>query len=161
MTKLGKRLINAAKSAQAFAKGEADPKTYKVHVPAHLNVRAIRTKLKMSQTAFAARFGILPSTLRDWEHNRRHPDGAARVLLMVIDKEPDAVSRALAPASRQKHFQKGAASTLQTSDYYTARIVRADIPKALKVLERAGVGEPPKKGDELPPKKKKVKRQAA
>ena len=28
MTKLGKRLINAAKSAQAFAKGEADPKTY-------------------------------------------------------------------------------------------------------------------------------------
>jgi putative transcriptional regulator len=155
MTKLGKRLINAAKSAQAIAKGEADPKTYKVHVPAHLNVRAIRTKLKMSQTAFAARFGILPSTLRDWEHNRR------RVLLMVIDKEPDAVSRALAPASRQKHFQKGAASTLQTSDYYTARIVRADIPKALKVLERAGVGEPPKKGDELPPKKKKVKRQAA
>ena len=55
MTKHGKRL-NAAKSAQAFAKGEADPKTYKVHVPAHLNVRAIRTKLKMSQTAFAARF---------------------------------------------------------------------------------------------------------
>jgi len=52
----------------------------------------------MSQNAFAARFGILPSTLRDWEQNRRHPDGAARVLLMVIDKEPDAVTRALAPA---------------------------------------------------------------
>jgi transcriptional regulator with XRE-family HTH domain len=32
----------------------------------------------MSQNAFAARFGILPSTLRDWEQNRRHPDGAAR-----------------------------------------------------------------------------------
>ena len=50
----------------------------------------------MSQNGFAARFGILPSTLRDWEQNRRHPDGAARVLLMVIDKEPDAVFRALA-----------------------------------------------------------------
>jgi putative transcriptional regulator len=46
----------------------------------------------------AARFGILPATLRDWEQNRRHPDGAARVLLMVIDKEPDAVTRALALA---------------------------------------------------------------
>ena len=34
MSKLGKRLINAAKSAQAIAKGEADPKTYRVHVPA-------------------------------------------------------------------------------------------------------------------------------
>jgi putative transcriptional regulator len=56
MSKIGKRLINAAKSAQAIAKGEADPKTYKVHVPAHLDVRAIRTKLKMSQNAFAARF---------------------------------------------------------------------------------------------------------
>ena len=89
MSKLGKRLINAAKSAQAIAKGEADPKTYKVHVPAHLDVRAIRTKLKMSQNVFAARFGILPSTLRDWEQKRRHPDGAARVLLMVIDKEPE------------------------------------------------------------------------
>ena len=29
MSKLGKRLINAAKSAQAIAKGEADPKTYR------------------------------------------------------------------------------------------------------------------------------------
>ena len=64
MSKLGKRLIKAAKSAQAIA----------------------------------ARFGILPSTLRDWEQNRRHPDGAARILLIVIDKEPDAVTRALALA---------------------------------------------------------------
>ena len=98
MSKLGKRLIKAAKSAQAIARGDADPTTYKVHVPAKVDVRAIRTKLKMSQNAFAARFGILPSTLRDWEQNRRHPDGAARVLLMVIDKEPDAATRALEPA---------------------------------------------------------------
>jgi putative transcriptional regulator len=98
MSKLGKRLIKAAKSAQAIARGDADPTTYKVHVPAKVDVRAIRTKLKMSQNAFAARFGILPSTLRDWEQNRRHPDGAARVLLMVIDKEPDAVTGALEPA---------------------------------------------------------------
>jgi transcriptional regulator with XRE-family HTH domain len=40
---------------------------------------AIRTKLKMSQTAFAARFGILPSTLRDWEQNRGHPDGGVPI----------------------------------------------------------------------------------
>jgi hypothetical protein len=35
------------------------------------------------------------------------------------------------------------------------------IPKALKVLKRAGVGKPPIKGDEQPPRKKRVKRQAA
>ena len=98
MSKLGKQLLKAAKSAQVIARGDADPTTYKMHIPAKVDVRAIRTKLKMSQNAFAARFGSLPSTLRDWEQNRRHPDGAARVLLMVIDKEPDAVTRALAPA---------------------------------------------------------------
>ena len=64
MSKLGKRLLKAAKSARAIARGEADPTTYKVHVPTDVDVRAIRTKLKMSQNAFAARFGILPSTLR-------------------------------------------------------------------------------------------------
>ena len=40
----------------------------------------------------------LLAELGDWEQNRRQPDGAARVLLMVIDKEPDAVTRALAAA---------------------------------------------------------------
>ena len=52
-------------------------------------------------------------------------------------------------------------SALRTADYFTARAARADIPKALKVLKRAGVGKPPIKGDELPPRKKRAKRQAA
>src|ERR1035437_8241025 len=33
---------------------------------------------------------------------------------------------------------------------------RKDIPKALKVLKRAGVGKPPIKGDELPPRKRRA-----
>jgi putative transcriptional regulator len=36
--------------------------------------------------------------VREWEQNRRRPEGAARVLLRVIEREPDAVSRALAVA---------------------------------------------------------------
>jgi HicB family len=52
-------------------------------------------------------------------------------------------------------------SALRTADYFTARAARADIPKALKVLKRAGVGKPPIKGDELPPRKKRAKRRAA
>jgi predicted RNase H-like HicB family nuclease len=42
-----------------------------------------------------------------------------------------------------------------------ARSRGVDIPRALKVLKRAGVGKPPRKGDELPPRKKRAKRQAA
>jgi putative transcriptional regulator len=98
MSKLGKRLIKAADEALAIARGEADPKTYRVHVPAKIDVRKIRRQLKLSQAEFAARFGIPAATIRDWEQNRRQPEGAARVLMKVIKEEPEAVSRALAHA---------------------------------------------------------------
>jgi len=49
----------------------------------------------MSQSGFASKFGIAPGTLRDWEQHRKQPDGPARILLMVIKNEPDAVQRAL------------------------------------------------------------------
>jgi putative transcriptional regulator len=95
---MGKRLIAAAKSARAIARGEADSATYRVHVPANVDVATIRKKLDLSQSEFASRFGIAPGTLRDWEQGRKRPEGPARVLLMVIDKEPEAVRRALAAA---------------------------------------------------------------
>ncbi len=95
MSKLGKRLIKAARNARKIARGAADPGSYRVYVPADIDVQSIRKKLNLSQSEFASRFGIPPGTLRDWEQRRRKPEGPARVLLMVIDKEPDAVSRAL------------------------------------------------------------------
>jgi len=42
-----------------------------------------------------------PITVRDWEQHRRRPAGSARVLLTAIDREPEAVRRALAKASRR------------------------------------------------------------
>jgi putative transcriptional regulator len=93
--KAGTRILQGAREALAYARGEADAGTYRVHVPANVNVRKIRRKLDLSQAEFAARFGIKPGTLRDWEQKRKTPEGPARVLLMVIDKEPEAVQRAL------------------------------------------------------------------
>ena len=98
MSKLGKRLIRAAREGRAIARGEADPATYRVHVPADIDVRKIRRQLKLSQSEFAAKFGLPAATVRDWEQKRRRPEGPARVLLQVIKKEPEAVSRALADA---------------------------------------------------------------
>ncbi len=63
--------------------------------PKRVDVAALRRRLKMSQTAFAARFGLDLSAVHAWEQGRRNPDRAARVLLAVIDREPDAVLRAL------------------------------------------------------------------
>lgn len=98
MSALGKRLIKAAKNARAIARGEADPATYAVHLPANVDVQKIRKRLGLSQNAFAMRFGIPVATLRDWEQRRRTPEVAARVLLKVIEKNPDAVTAALAAA---------------------------------------------------------------
>lgn len=55
----------------------------------------VRTRLKMSQAAFAHVFGVSVRTVQEWEQRRRQPTGAARALLQVIDREPDAVRRAI------------------------------------------------------------------
>ena len=69
----------------------------KLVTPERVDVRAIRAKLKLSQSEFAARFGFTPAAVRQWEQGRRNPHGPARVLLTIIDREPSAVSRALKP----------------------------------------------------------------
>ncbi len=95
MSKLGKRLIASAKQARQIAQGKADPATYRVHIPARVDVASIRKRSGLSQNAFAAKFGIAPATLKDWEQRRREPEGPARTLLLIIDREPEAVTRAL------------------------------------------------------------------
>jgi putative transcriptional regulator len=63
--------------------------------PAKVDVRAIREKMNLSQSEFAARFGFTAAAVRQWEQGRRYPHGPARVLLTIIDREPNAVRRAL------------------------------------------------------------------
>ena len=55
-------------------------------------------------------------------------------------------------------------SALRTASYFAERAARANIPEALSILDRAGVGEPPVKGDELPdpaPKRRAPRRHPA
>lgn len=59
------------------------------------NPKQIRRRLHLTQAEFAARFHLPLGTLRDWEQGAREPDSAARILLRVIDKNPDAVIEAL------------------------------------------------------------------
>ncbi|UVC14029.1 helix-turn-helix domain-containing protein [Mesorhizobium onobrychidis] len=64
--------------------------------PTSVDVRGIRNKLGMSQKEFAACFGLKLESLRNWEQGTRVPETAARVLFTIIDREPDAVKKALA-----------------------------------------------------------------
>ena len=81
--------------AVAYAEGTGDESHYRVHIPAKLDVKAIRSRLKMTQQQFAMRFGFNINTLRHWEQGRRVPEGPTRAYLLVIDREPEAVQKAL------------------------------------------------------------------
>jgi putative transcriptional regulator len=94
MSTFGKDLIQSAKEAIAIAGGKAVPA--RLYDPAPIDVAAIRKQLGLSQQKFAARFGLSPSLVRDWEQKRRNPDQAARTLLMVIARNPNAVESELA-----------------------------------------------------------------
>jgi putative transcriptional regulator len=98
MSRLGKKLVAAMNEGIAIARGEADPATYRLHVPAEIDVKAMRRKRGMTQDEFSLRYGFNVTRLRDWEQGRSAPDGAVRAYLKVIDKEPEAVERALTAA---------------------------------------------------------------
>lgn len=81
--------------ALRHARGEAsEAKEHRVEVPV-ADVLAIRSEVGMSQAEFAAVFGISVATLRNWEQGRRIPRGPARLLLAIIEREPEAVQRVL------------------------------------------------------------------
>lgn len=89
----GQEIIEAAQEALRFVRGEdVDVRVWQVPV---LDVVEVRKKTGLSQEDFAQRFRINIGTLRNWEQGVRAPEGPARVLLMVIDKEPEAVDRAI------------------------------------------------------------------
>jgi len=93
---LGRRLVAGLNEALAHARGEIELSSYTVTVPEQVDVAGLRQRLGLSQAAFARAFGLDVTALHAWEQGRRRPDRAARVLLAVIAKEPEAVLRALA-----------------------------------------------------------------
>jgi putative transcriptional regulator len=96
---VGQEVIASLKEAIAWAGGEDVPvRVTTVQVPT-IDVRAVRRRLGLSQSQFAAKFGFQPATLKNWEQGRTRPDGPARVLLAVIASHPEAVEDALRKAS--------------------------------------------------------------
>ncbi|PYE90420.1 helix-turn-helix domain-containing protein [Phyllobacterium leguminum] len=98
MSKAGSRILQGAREALSYAKGGSDTTEYGIHIPPEVDVRAIRQKQGLSQKAFAARYGFSFGRVRDWEQGRSNIDAPSRILLTIIEKEPEAVQRALSAA---------------------------------------------------------------
>ena len=88
------KIMQGFEEARAYLDGTADKRRYRVHVPEKVDVRKIRTRLGLSQETFAATYGFALSAVRDWEQGRRRPERSARILRRIVEKEPDAVTRA-------------------------------------------------------------------
>ena len=73
-------------------------KTGKAARVRHIPVSAIteaRTRSGLSQAQFAEVLGVSTRTLQEWEQGRRRPESAVRAYLTVIDRNPEAVEKAL------------------------------------------------------------------
>lgn len=59
------------------------------------DVKSIRESVGFSQSKFATLIGVSPRTLQNWEQGHRHPTGPAKVLLRLVQTDPEAVFRSL------------------------------------------------------------------
>ena len=82
-----------------FVRRTIDPETFrKAQVTDHAaSVSAARAKLGLSQREMATLLGISARTLQNWEQGQREPDQAAKMLLRVAVKNPQAVLDAAEP----------------------------------------------------------------
>jgi len=94
MTDSFDRIMQGLQEAVAHARGVDLPELM-LHVPQRVDVAAVRRRTGLSQAAFSRRIGVSPGTLRNWEQGRRHPEGPARVLLAMLDRNPRIVEEIL------------------------------------------------------------------
>lgn len=89
MGKAFDKISAGLEDAIAFAQGDVT----RGRVAKPIDVKAIRVATGKTQPEFAKAYHLPVGTVRDWEQNRRQPDAPARVLLHMIQAEPDMVAR--------------------------------------------------------------------
>ena len=94
-TELGREIETALGEVLDHVRGETGLTCRIVDDPTGERILALRKRLRLSRQKFADRFGLDVRAVQEWEQGRRVPDRAARVLLTVIDRDPEAVVRAL------------------------------------------------------------------
>ena len=85
-----KALAKSLKEVAAYQRGETSLRSIDV-VPPSVNVKKLRSALGLSQQEFAVRYGFSTATVRNWEQGTREPEGPARTLLALIDRNPQLI----------------------------------------------------------------------
>jgi putative transcriptional regulator len=85
--------VTSIKEAGDIKRGSRKPS--RVFEIRPVDIKAVRQKLRRSQSEFALMIGVSVATLQNWEQGRRRPDGPARALLKVAAENPEAIEQAL------------------------------------------------------------------
>ena len=88
-----KKLVKSVKQMGAIMRGEDVP--HRRTVLSKINVKALRERTSLTQAEFSEMIGVSIRTLQNWEQGRREPEGPAKALLRVVEREPEAVLNAL------------------------------------------------------------------
>ena len=94
-TELGLAIEQGLSEVAAWRRGEIALETRVVDPMPPEEIKALRKRHARSPREFERRFGVPARTLEGWEQGHRKPDLTARILLRVIDREPEAVERAV------------------------------------------------------------------
>jgi putative transcriptional regulator len=115
MSKMFEDMKRGLEEVDAFLDGATAG--YRVTLPAEIDVKSIRKRLKMTQARFSDTFGFSLDAVKHWEGGRRTPEASARAFLTVIARNPNAVIEALHPqlgqgsvshsADRKREFRGG------------------------------------------------------
>ena len=111
---IGQEIIQGLEKIKAWKRGELKLKTHTIEMPKAADVLTIRKELGLSQPEFAGFMGVSLGTLRNWEQERREPQGPARALLLVASKQPAAVRAAFEaakPIPRKGTYKAGVRGT--------------------------------------------------
>ena len=84
---IGAEILEGLGEIQEYKKGRIKLKATRLSAPSE--PKAIRSKLALSQSAFAGMLGVSLRTLQDWEQGRRYPQGPAIALLRIAEQHPE------------------------------------------------------------------------
>lgn len=87
------KLVKSVKQMGSIMRGEDLP--HRRTVLGTIDVKALRERIDLTQAEFSRMIGVSIKTLQNWEQGRREPEGPAKALLRVVEKEPRAVLSAL------------------------------------------------------------------
>ena len=84
---IGQEILEGIHDIKSYKAGKKTLRVHSLKQPAPPKV--IRTRLKLSQSAFAGLMGVSVRTVQDWEQGRRKPSGPAVALLRIAEQKPD------------------------------------------------------------------------